>query len=168
MGQKALRIQLLILDVDGVLTGGEIILGSQGIELKAFNTRDGMAIAMARQAGLRVAIITGRVSEAVAVRASELGVKDLFQGRMDKMEAYESLLKRYQLTDQQVAFVGDDLLDLPIMKRAGLKVAVANASGELKAMADYVTLASGGQGAVREVVELLLGWKDRGKSVPIE
>lgn len=151
-----------------MLTTGEIILGSGGMELKAFNTRDGMAIAMAHQAGLRVAIVTGRTSEAVVTRAGELGIKDLFQGRKDKTEAYEGLLKRYRLTDQQVAFVGDDLMDLPIMKRVGLKVAVANAGEELKAMADYVTLASGGQGAVREVVELLLGWRKRGESAPIE
>ena len=135
-------------------------MGSEGIELKAFNTLDGMAVAMAHQAGLKVAIITARISEAVTTRASELGIKDLFQGSMDKMEAYESLLKRYGLTDQQVAYVGDDLMDLPLMKRAGLKVAVANARGELKALADYVSLASGGEGAVREVVELLLGWKE--------
>lgn len=157
-------MQLLILDVDGVLTGGEIILGSEGMELKAFNTMDGMAMTMAHEAGLKVAIITGRVSEAVTARASELGIKDLFQGSMDKMEAYENLLKRHQLTDLQVAYVGDDLLDLPLLKRAGFKVAVANASGELKAMADYVTLASGGNGAVREVVEFLLGWKEEKES----
>jgi 3-deoxy-D-manno-octulosonate 8-phosphate phosphatase (KDO 8-P phosphatase) len=157
-------VQLLILDVDGVLTGGEIILGSEGMELKAFNTMDGMAMTMAHEAGLKVAIITGRVSEAVTARASELGIKDLFQGSMDKMEAYENLLKRHQLTDLQVAYVGDDLLDLPLLKRAGFKVAVANASGELKAMADYVTLASGGNGAVREVVEFLLGWKEEKES----
>jgi 3-deoxy-D-manno-octulosonate 8-phosphate phosphatase (KDO 8-P phosphatase) len=160
LGQKAAGVQLLILDVDGVLTGGAIILGSEGMELKAFSTLDGTAVAMAHKVGLKVAIITGRVSEAVTARASELGIKDLFQGSMDKMETYESLLKRHQLTDQQVAYMGDDLLDLPLMKRAGLKVAVANACGELKAMADYVTLASGGDGAVREVVELLLGWRE--------
>jgi len=136
-------------------------LGAGGIELKAFNTLDGMAVAMAHQAGLKVAIITARISEAVTTRASELGIKDLFQGSMDKMEAYEVLLNRYELTDEQVAYVGDDLGDLPLMNRAGLKVAVANACGELKALADYVTLSSGGEGAVREVVELVLGWKER-------
>jgi 3-deoxy-D-manno-octulosonate 8-phosphate phosphatase (KDO 8-P phosphatase) len=168
LGHKAAQIQLLILDVDGTLTRGEIILGVEGMELKHFDTRDGLGIAMARRAGLKVAIITGRVSEAVMTRAGELGVKDLFQGNRNKLEAYESLLKKYHLTDQQVAFVGDDLLDLPVMKRVGLKVAVANASGELKAVADYVTLASGGRGAVREVIDLLLGWRETNKSALLE
>jgi 3-deoxy-D-manno-octulosonate 8-phosphate phosphatase (KDO 8-P phosphatase) len=168
LGQKAARVQLLILDVDGVLTGGEIILGSEGMELKHFNTRDGLGIAMARQVGLNVAIITGRVSQAVVTRAVELGIQDLFQGNMDKIEAYERLLKKHQLTDEQVAFVGDDLLDLPVLRRAGLKIAVANASGQLKILADYVTLARGGRGAVREVVDLLLGWREDGTSVPLE
>jgi len=157
-------VRLLILDVDGVLTGGEIILGSEGMELKHFNTKDGLGIAMARRAGLGVAIITGRVSQAVVTRAGEMGVEDLFQGNMDKLEVFESLLKKYRLTDEQVAFVGDDLLDLPVLKRAGLKIAVANASGELKALADYVTLARGGRGAIREVVDLLLGWREDGDS----
>lgn len=143
-------------------------MGDEEMELKHFDTRDGLGIVMACRAGLKVAIITGRVSEAVMTRAGELGVKDLFQGSMNKLEAYERLLKRHHLTDQQVAFVGDDLLDLPVMKRVGLKVAVANASGELKALADYVTLASGGRGAVREVIDFLLGWKETDKSALLE
>jgi len=154
--------------VDGTLTRGEIILGDEGMELKHFDTRDGLGIAMASQAGIKVAIITGRVSGAVMTRAGELGVKDLFQGSIDKLKVYKSLLKRHNLTDQQVAFVGDDLLDLPVMKRVGLKVAVANASWELKALADYVTLASGGRGAVREVIDLLLGWRETNTSTLLE
>lgn len=161
-------MQLLILDVDGVLTGGEIILGSEGMELKHFHTRDGLGIAMAHRAGLKVAFITGRVSQAVVTRAGELGIQDLFQGNFDKIEAYESLLKKHQLSDEQVAFVGDDLVDLPVLQRVGLKIAVANASGELKVLADYVTLAGGGRGAVREVVDLLLGWREDTTSIPLE
>ncbi|MCK4597223.1 HAD-IIIA family hydrolase [bacterium] len=168
LGQKAARVKLLILDVDGVLTGGEIIHGSGGMELKHFCTRDGMAIAQAHRAGLAVAFITGRASEAVMARAAELGVKDLFQGCADKLEAYRSLLKKYNLSDDQVTFVGDDLVDLPVMSRVGLKVAVANASGELKAVADYVTIASGGRGAVREIVDFLLGWKEREEPATVE
>jgi 3-deoxy-D-manno-octulosonate 8-phosphate phosphatase (KDO 8-P phosphatase) len=129
------------------------------MELKSFDTRDGLGIVMARQFGLEVAIITARVSEAVEARASDLGIKDFLQGRMDKTDAYEHLLGKHGVTDEQVAFVGDDLLDMPAMMRAGLKVAVANASQELKEVADYVTLASGGNGAVREVVDLLMGWQ---------
>jgi 3-deoxy-D-manno-octulosonate 8-phosphate phosphatase (KDO 8-P phosphatase) len=155
-------VQLLILDVDGVLTGGGIILGSRGMELKVFNTRDGQGIVLAHQAGLNVAIITARVSEAVEARAGDLGISDYLQGRKDKLQAYEHLLKKYHLVDEQVAYVGDDVLDVPVMKRVGLRVAVANASAELKGLADYVTLAEGGQGAVREVIDLLLGWKKEG------
>ena len=161
-------MELLILDVDGVLTGGEIIHGSGGMELKHFSTRDGLAIVQAHRAGLVVAFITGRSSEAVMARAAELGVKDLFQGHTDKLEAYQSLLRKYHLDDDQVAFVGDDLVDLPVMRKVGLKMAVANASGELKAVADYVTIASGGQGAVREIVDFLLGWKEREEPATVE
>ena len=164
LGQKASRVRLLLLDVDGVLTGGEIILGSGGMELKHFHTLDGLGIAMARQAGLIVAIITARESEAVAARAADLGIEDYIQGSLDKQQAYERLLQKYDLRDEQVAYVGDDLIDLPAFQRAGLKVAVANARSPLKSMADYVTIASGGQGAVREVVELLLGWRSEEES----
>jgi 3-deoxy-D-manno-octulosonate 8-phosphate phosphatase (KDO 8-P phosphatase) len=153
-------VQLLILDVDGVLTDGQIIMGSGKMELKHFHTLDGFGIVMAQRAGLKVAIITARVSEAVEMRAGDLGIKDYFQGRLNKEEAYQHLLQKYHLQDEQVAYVGDDLLDLPVFTRAGLKVAVANARSDLKAQADYVTIASGGWGAVREVVDLLLGWRD--------
>jgi 3-deoxy-D-manno-octulosonate 8-phosphate phosphatase (KDO 8-P phosphatase) len=158
LGQKASRVRLLIVDVDGVLTGGEIIMGSGKMELKYFHTLDGFGVVMAQRAGLRVAIITARASEAVEMRAGDLGIKDFFQGRLNKEEAYLHLLQKHHLRDEQVAYVGDDLLDLPVFTRAGLKVAVANAHAHLKAQADYVTIASGGRGAVREVVELLLGW----------
>jgi 3-deoxy-D-manno-octulosonate 8-phosphate phosphatase (KDO 8-P phosphatase) len=159
LGQKAARVRLLILDVDGVLTGGEIIMGSAGMELKHFHTLDGLGIAMAREAGLKVAFITYRDSEAVAMRAADLGIDELVQGCRDKEQAYDRLLKKFGLRDEQVAYVGDDLIDLPAFHRAGLKVAVPNAQAQLKSMADYVTIAGGGRGAVREVVELLLGWR---------
>jgi 3-deoxy-D-manno-octulosonate 8-phosphate phosphatase (KDO 8-P phosphatase) len=153
-------VKLLILDVDGVLTDGKVVLGTDGLELKHFHTLDGFGIARAHEKGLIVAFITARVSEAVETRALELGVKDFLQGRRDKVEAYEHLLEKHHLSDDQVAYVGDDLFDLPVLSRAGLKVAVANAVTPLKRAADYVTLAPGGHGAVREVIELLLGWRD--------
>jgi 3-deoxy-D-manno-octulosonate 8-phosphate phosphatase (KDO 8-P phosphatase) len=154
-------VKLLILDVDGVLTDGKVVLGTGGMELKQFHTLDGFGIARAQDGGLIVALITARVSEAVETRALELGIKDFLQGRRDKREAYGHLLEKYGLGDDQVAYVGDDLFDLPVLERAGLKVAVANASTAVKRVADYVTIADGGRGAVREVVDLLLGWRDQ-------
>jgi 3-deoxy-D-manno-octulosonate 8-phosphate phosphatase (KDO 8-P phosphatase) len=133
------------------------------MELKHFHTLDGLGIAMAQRAGLRVAIITYRDSEAVALRAADLGVEDFMQGCRDKQKAYDDLLRKYGLRDEEVAYAGDDLVDLPAFQRAGLKVAVANARSELKQLADYVTIAAGGRGAVREAVELLLGWRPKGE-----
>jgi len=143
-------------------------LGSAGMELKHFNTRDGLGIILGQEAGIKVAFITGRTSPAVEMRAKDLRVGDCLQGRSDKLVAYQELLDKYGLTDEQVAFVGDDLLDLPALKRAGLKVAVSNASPEVKTAVDYVTIAAGGHGAVREVVEMLLGWRSTGSVEDIE
>ncbi len=134
-------------------------MGSGGMELKHYHTLDGLGIAMARKAGLRVAIITARDSEAVAMRAADLGIEDLVQGCLDKSKALDDLLQKYGLRDEQVAYLGDDLIDLPAFRRAGLKVAVANARSQLKLVADYVTVAAGGRGAARETVELVLGWR---------
>jgi 3-deoxy-D-manno-octulosonate 8-phosphate phosphatase (KDO 8-P phosphatase) len=139
-------------------------MGSGGMELKHFHTLDGLGIPLAQRAGLRVAVITARESEAVAMRAADLKIEDLIQGCLDKQKAYEDLLEKYDLRDEQVAYVGDDLIDLPAFGRAGLKVAVANARSQLKLMADYVTIAHGGRGAVRETVELLLGWRSEGET----
>jgi len=139
-------------------------MGSGGMELKHYHTLDGLGIAMARRAGLRVAIITARDSEAVAMRAADLKIEDFVQGCLDKQQAYDDLLKKYDLRDEQIAYLGDDLVDLPAFRRAGLKVAVANARTELKLMSDYVTIASGGRGAVREAVDLLLGWRPEGEA----
>jgi len=139
-------------------------MGSGGMELKHYHTLDGLGIAVAHRAGLRTAIITARESEAVALRAADLRVGDLVQGCLEKEQAYDDLLEKYGLRDEQVAYVGDDLVDLPAFRRAGLKVAVANARSELKLAADYVTAAAGGGGAVREVVELLLGWRPQGEA----
>lgn len=153
---KIERIRLIVLDVDGVLTDGRIVLGTGGMELKSFDTQDGMGTVMARQAGLKVAIITGRESEAVTRRAAELGIDETFQKCVDKLPPYLQLLEKYDLTDEKVACIADDLLDLSILKRAGFKVAVHNARREVKAIADYVTEAKGGRGAVREVVDMIL------------
>lgn len=149
-------IKLLILDVDGVLTDGSIILDNNGNEVKAFHVRDGHGIKMLIRSGVNVAIITGRHSKVVERRAHELGITEVFQKSRDKTIAYRELLERYDLDDREVAYVGDDIVDIPIMTRAGLSVAVADATEETKKSAGMIAKNRGGRGAVREVAELIL------------
>lgn len=156
IAEKARGVRMIVMDVDGVLTSGQIIYGSGGLELLAFDVQDGFALKAANRLGLLTAVITGRGSEALARRAKELEIAEVHQGVSDKLGAYEDLLGRYALAPESVAVIGDDLPDLPLLKRAGLKIAVANASDEVKAEADYVTAKEGGRGAVREAVELIL------------
>jgi len=156
----AQRVRLLGLDVDGVLTNNAVYLGLAGgerVEFKQFDIRDGLGIHLARRAGLRVAWISGRFSEATALRAAELDVDDLVQeDAARKVPALAELLARHGLGWDEVAFVGDDLADLPVMRRVGLPIAVADAVGEIREAAAYVSRLPGGAGAVREVVEVLL------------
>lgn len=149
-------IRLLILDVDGVLTDGSIILDGTNSEYKAFDVQDGMGIKMVQSGGIRVAIITSRVSEAVKQRADELQIQELYQGESKKIHAYRNIIQKYGLRDQEVAYMGDDITDLPILHRVGLRIAVATARDEVKSIADYVTRSPAGRGAVREVTDLLL------------
>ncbi|MHB8882970.1 MAG: 3-deoxy-manno-octulosonate-8-phosphatase KdsC [Thermodesulfovibrionales bacterium] len=162
--EKAKKIRLLILDVDGVMTDGSIILDNEGNEFKSFHVRDGHGIRMLMQSGVRVAIITGRSSKVVVRRARELGITDVFQNCRDKRVAYRKLLKLYSLDSSQVAYIGDDIVDLPVMSLVGLPVAVADASAGTKEYALLVTRNRGGRGAVREVTDLILKsqglWKD--------
>ncbi len=153
---RARAVRLVVLDVDGVLTDGRIIYGTGGMELKAFDVRDGHGVKMFHQAGLRTAILTGRTSEVVGRRAEELGIADVVQNAKDKLAAYRELLARHALADAQVACVGDDVTDLPLFARAGLAVAVPGAAPEARAAAHYVTRRAGGRGAVREVLDLIL------------
>lgn len=150
------KIKMIIMDVDGVLTDGKIIFSSDGIETKAFDIQDGMGITLARQAGLLTGIITGRESEIVKRRASELSYDVIFQGSSDKIRSYDKIKKQFDISDEEVCYVGDDLPDIPVMKNAGFAVAVANAREEVKKTADFVTECSGGCGAIREVVEKIL------------
>jgi 3-deoxy-D-manno-octulosonate 8-phosphate phosphatase (KDO 8-P phosphatase) len=150
-------IELLVLDVDGVLTDGRIIYADDGQEIKAFHVRDGAAIKWWREAGKRVAIISGRSSPAVRQRARELAIDAVIQGVSGKLSALRSLLTGMELRPEQVCAVGDDLPDLPVMKNVGLAVAVADASPQVRQDAHMVTTAAGGRGAVREVIEVLLG-----------
>ena len=154
--EKAKEISLLAMDVDGVLTGGEIAYTENGDEIKTFNILDGQGIVIGRHAGLLTAIISGRQSHAVQRRAQELGVTYVCLGCRDKSVALKEIIAKLGLRRERVAFVGDDVVDQPAFDECGFKVAVANASKDLKAQADYVTEKPGGQGAIREVIELIL------------
>jgi len=162
--RRASRIKLLLMDCDGVLTDGRLWLTEDSDEQKSFNTHDGLGITLLHRAGLKSGIITARSSKTVARRAKELGMEFLRQGNSDKTAAFEQLLKQAGVEESEVAFVGDDLPDIPIMQRAELAVAVADAVAETRSVAHYVTRAKGGQGAVREVIELILKsqgrWRD--------
>lgn len=151
------RVKLLVVDVDGVLTDGRLFYHDDGTESKTFDVRDGHGIKMLRQAGIETAIISGRRCPSVDKRAADLGIKEVFQGVRDKVPSLQKLLSAKGFQPEQMAFVGDDVVDLPVMNRVGFAVAVADASEHLFDMAHYVTLAPGGRGAVREVAELILG-----------
>jgi 3-deoxy-D-manno-octulosonate 8-phosphate phosphatase (KDO 8-P phosphatase) len=158
------KIKLLILDVDGVLTDGSIILDGNDNELKSFHVRDGHGIKMAMRAGIRVAIITGRYSKVVERRARELGIKEVFQKCHYKMAAYGQLAEKYSLNNSEIAYIGDDVVDIPVLKTCGFAVAVADADKEVNAFVQMITKQCGGRGAVREVCDFILKakglWKD--------
>jgi len=156
MKSKLLKIKMILMDVDGVLTNGEIIYNSSGEALKIFNVYDGLGIRLAHLAGLKTGIITGRNSEAVKQRAQELQMDALAQGKLQKLDAYETIKNQFKFTDEEIAYIGDDMLDLGVLTRVGFSVAVANARDEVKAVCDYVTVQPGGQGAVREVIDKIL------------
>ena len=154
--RRASRIKLLLMDCDGVLTDGRLWLTQDGEEQKAFNTHDGLGLSLLHHAGLRSGIISGRTSQAVTRRAGELGIEFVRQGDPHKLEAFEQVLRQAGVDENEVAFLGDDLTDIPIMQRAEFAVAVADAVAETRSVAHYVTRAKGGHGAVREVVEIIL------------
>jgi len=154
--ERARPISLLLLDVDGVLTDGSITYNHEGKEIKSFHTRDGLGINLLQQAGIKVGLITARQSEAVARRAKDLQLAYVFQGRHDKIEAYEEILRTSGLEDRQIAYMGDDWLDLPLLVRVGFAVTVADGASEVRKLAHYTTRALGGRGAVREICDLLL------------
>ncbi|MCK9782461.1 MULTISPECIES: 3-deoxy-manno-octulosonate-8-phosphatase KdsC [Enterobacterales] len=154
--KKAEKIQLLICDVDGVMSDGLIYMGNNGEELKAFNVRDGYGIRCLLTSGIEVAIITGRQSKLLEDRAKTLGITYLYQGQHNKLLAYQQLLDTLNLKPEQTAYIGDDLIDLPVMEKVGLSVAVADAHPLLIPRANYVTRIAGGRGAVRELCDLIL------------
>lgn len=156
MNEKIKRVRMLILDVDGVLTNGQIFFGNEGELFKQFDVQDGMGISLFRRAGHKVVVITGRTSDIVRLRSAELKIDDVYQGSMSKKAALEDVLAKHQLTADEVCYIGDDLIDIPVMNRVGLPCAVANAVPEAKEAAVYVAAKEGGRGAVREIVELIL------------
>lgn len=154
--EKAEKIKLLILDVDGVFTTGQVCLDKDGHEIKVFHSHDGYGIKNLQRQGIHVAIISGRNSKACEHRMKELGVTHIHQGIKQKLPVFESLLKELDLAPSECGYVGDDVPDIPVMERVGLKVAVANATQPVKDIADWQTTIEGGRGAVREVCDLII------------
>lgn len=154
--EKAKQLKLLILDVDGVLTDGRLFFDNEGIEYKCFHARDGHGIKLLRQTGVEVAVISGRKSNSVALRMKNLGIEFVYQGHENKLQAYAELLETLKINPEHTAHVGDDLLDLPIMTKVGLAIAVNDANFAVKARADWCTTLPGGHGAVREVCDLIM------------
>ncbi len=153
---KAARVRLLLLDVDGVLTDGKIVYDADGREIKAFHVRDGHGIKMLQGAGVEVGIVTGRRSTIVEARARELGMALVSQGVSDKLAAWRAMLQEARLTPEQTAYVGDDILDVPLLRAVGFAAAVGDAEECVARVADYVAVRPGGNGAVREIAEFIL------------
>jgi 3-deoxy-D-manno-octulosonate 8-phosphate phosphatase (KDO 8-P phosphatase) len=154
--EKLSKIKMLLLDVDGVLTDGRITYHSEGKELISFDVHDGYGITNAMKHGIIIGIITGRNSEAVKRRAIDLGITEFFPGSLNKTEPYEQIKIKYKLSDENIAYVGDDILDIPLLQKVGFPVATSNARREAKRYAEYITESPGGRGAVREVTDMIL------------
>jgi 3-deoxy-D-manno-octulosonate 8-phosphate phosphatase (KDO 8-P phosphatase) len=150
------KIKCLAMDLDGVLTDGRIIIDSNGVETKNFDVQDGFGIVFLKKCAIKTAIISARASGVIAHRAKDLKIDKVYEGAYPKLGAYESMLKEFKVSDEEVCFIGDDLADLSVMRRCGFAVAVANAVAEVKQIADHVTVKQGGRGAVRETIELIL------------
>lgn len=154
--QKLKSIKVLILDVDGVLTDGRVIYTDSGEEIKRFDVRDGHGLKLLMRSGIEVILLTGRESKVVLHRARDLGIEHVYQKALNKIEVYTTILADRSLEDKDVGFVGDDLIDLPVLRKAGFSAAVPDAVQEVKEIVDYITTKRGGEGAVREICELLL------------
>lgn len=159
--ERAKKVKLLILDVDGVLTDGRIIYDSKGRDLKFFDVHDGLGVYLLKKTGIRTILITARGSRAIKPRAKDMQVERVYANISPKQKVLENILKKYRLTSDAVCFVGDDLVDLGIMKRVGLAIAVSNACQEIKEISHYITNSPGGRGAVREIAELILKAQDK-------
>lgn len=154
--ERARKIELLLLDVDGVLTDGRLTMSNDGAELKSFHARDGLGIRMAQRGGIMIGLISGRESKIVTDRAEELYITEVHQRIYDKLEKFREILQRLKLEPEQVCFMGDDLVDIPVLRAVGLSAAPADANDEVRAAAHYIAKRNGGAGCVRELVDLLL------------
>ncbi len=163
--ERAKGVKLLLLDVDGVLTDGRIVYSSSGNELKFFDVKDGHGIKLIQRAGIMVGIITGRTSEIVRRRAEELGITLLYQGRFEKSAVLAEIVNKTGIIKEHIAFVGDDLVDIPVLKRVGFGASVSDAVTDVKEVAHYVSSFPGGRGAVRDIVEFILRNKGLWNSV---
>ena len=163
--EKLERIRLLLLDVDGVMTDGSIVYGAEGQEIKRFYVRDGLGLRLVMRAGIKVGVVTGRQSEALMHRCRDLGIGLIYAGVSDKAAQLDRIVAQTAVQAENIAFAGDDLVDLPLMRRIGLSIAVADAHEIVKAHADLITTAPGGAGAVREICEALLKSQGRWESI---
>jgi len=162
------KIEMIISDIDGVWTDGSIYRGTDNMEFKKFSVFDGVGVAYARAAGLKIAIISARYSPATEFRAKELKIDDCYNGGLNKLHAYNDLKSKYSLSDNQIAYLGDDLVDLPVMELVGLPIAVANATPDIMQVAKHKTIVKGGEGAFREAVEWIIKKQNRTAEVKKE
>lgn len=153
---RARKIELLLLDVDGVLTDGRLTMSTEGAELKSFHARDGLGIRMAQRGGIMIGLISGRESKVVTDRAEELYITEVHQRIYDKLEKYQEILQRLKLEPEQVCFMGDDLVDIPVLRAVGMAAAPADAIEQVRSTVHFITERNGGAGCVRELVDLLL------------
>lgn len=164
MNEKLKEIRMLLVDVDGVMTDGRIIYDGNGLETKFFNVKDGHGIKMLQRNGVEIGIITGRTSAVVDIRARELGISIVYQGALRKLESYDDVKLKTGLDDSQIAYMGDDIVDVPVMRRVAFSAAPADALPEVRQLADYVTTCAGGKGAVREICDMIIrargGWDE--------
>ena len=163
--ERAKKIKLLIVDIDGVMTDGRIVYSIYGDELKFFDVTDGLGISLLKAAGILSVIITAKKSRIVTLRARDMRVAKAYQGYLNKLVPFENALKRFKVTPEEICFVGDDIIDIPVLKRVGLAVAVPNAVEETKSAAHYITFKAGGRGAVREVCDMILKSQDKWEQV---
>tara|TARA_B100001121_G_scaffold244067_1_gene218725 strand:+ start:192 stop:722 length:531 start_codon:yes stop_codon:yes gene_type:complete len=161
LNPKIKKIKMIISDIDGVWTDGSFYKGTDGKEFKKFNVNDGVGVAMAKAAGYKIALISGRYSPATEYRAKELNIEDVYNGGLNKIIAYEELKIKYNLIDSEIAYVGDDLIDIPVMEKVGAPIAVANAITSVKKISTYITKTSGGYGAFRESVSWIIDQQGR-------
>lgn len=163
--EKIKNIKLLILDVDGVLTDGKIIYTGTGSDIKSFDVKDGFGITLLYRAGISTIILTAMSSAAIVRRSKDMHVKKVYQNAFDKLSVYNKILKKFKVLDGEVCFIGDDLVDLPVLTRVGFSVCPVNAVDELKEKVDYVTKEKGGFGAVREITDLILKTQDKWEEI---